>query len=152
MFDEARQQIVAELRSASTLRVFLSLPDHLTWTTFSTLNQVELAKKLEIDDGSVSRALKELTERGIVERKGRGPVSKWKLSLKWGWRGSAAAYHAAVREAAANQPPKAATTTPPKPRLVEVPKRPKRATAKPAQPAEPVQESLTLLRRVIDTN
>ena len=99
MFDEARHQIIRELRSAATLRVFLALPDHLSWTEFRSLNQSELATDLEIDNASVSRAMRDLLNRGIVERIGAGPVMKWRLSLKWGWRGNAAAYHAAVREA-----------------------------------------------------
>ncbi len=99
MFDEARQQVIRELRSASTLRVFLSLPDHLTWTEFRSLHQSELAAALEIDSASVSRAMRDLLARGIVERIGKGPVQRWKLSLAWGWRGSAAAYQSAVREA-----------------------------------------------------
>ena len=99
MFDEARHQIIKELRSAATLRVFLALPDHLSWTEFRSLNQSELATALEIDNASVSRAMRDLLNRGIVERTGKGPVMKWKLSLKWGWRGNAAAYHTAMREA-----------------------------------------------------
>jgi DNA-binding Lrp family transcriptional regulator len=98
MFDEARHQIIKELRNAATLRVFLALPDHLSWTEFRPLNQGQLASELEIDQASVSRAMKDLLNRGIVEREGKGPASHWRLSLKWGWRGNAAAYHAAVRE------------------------------------------------------
>ena len=44
MFDEARQQIIRELRSASTLRVFLSLPDYLSWTEFRSLNPAQPGK------------------------------------------------------------------------------------------------------------
>lgn len=99
MFDDARHQIIKELRSAATLRVFLALPDHLNWTEFRPLNQSDLATELEIDNASVSRAMRDLLSRGIVERTGKGPVMQWKLSLKWGWRGNAAAYHVAMRDA-----------------------------------------------------
>jgi DNA-binding IclR family transcriptional regulator len=98
MFDEARQEIIDQLRNGATLRVFLALPDHLSWTEFRPLNQSQLATRLKITGASVSRAMKDLLNRGIVERIGAGPVMQWKLSLKWGWRGNAAAYHAAMRE------------------------------------------------------
>jgi hypothetical protein len=99
VFDEARQQIVRELKTAAALRVFLSLPDHLSWTEFRPLRQEALAAELGIDGSAVSRALADLHARGVVEREGKGPVTTWKLSLKWGWRGSAAAYAKAAREA-----------------------------------------------------
>jgi hypothetical protein len=99
MFDDARQQIINQLNSLPTVRVFLALPDYLSWTEFRPLNQSKLAERLKVGAASVSRAMKDLHGRGIVERLGRGPVMQWKLSLNWGWRGNAAAYHAAVREA-----------------------------------------------------
>jgi hypothetical protein len=81
----------------------LARPDDLTRTEFRPLTQSELASEFEIDNASVSRATKDLLNRGIVERTGKGPVMKWRLSLKWGWRGNAAAFHAAVREVEAHR-------------------------------------------------
>lgn len=100
VFDDARQQVIADLNSAAAFKVFLALPDYLSWTEFRPLNQAAVAKRLKITQGSVSRVMKDLLNRSIVEREGSGPVTRWKLSLNWGWRGNAAAYHAAAREAA----------------------------------------------------
>jgi hypothetical protein len=36
----------------------------------------------------------QLLELGIVEREGRGPVTRWRLSSDWGWNGSADQWHA----------------------------------------------------------
>ena len=97
VFDEAWRDLVS-IRNASTLRVFMALPDHLSWTEFRPLPREQLAKLLEIDGASVSRALTDLHNRGMIERRGKGPVTQWKLSLNWGWKGNAAAYHAAMRD------------------------------------------------------
>jgi hypothetical protein len=110
MFDDARQKIANELRDASTIRVFLAQPEYLSWTEFRPLSRELLAERLEMSGASVSRALTDLHNCDIIARKGRGPVTQWKLSLKWGWRGGAAAYHAAVRDAegarlATSEPP-----------------------------------------------
>jgi hypothetical protein len=99
VFDEARREVYKQLRTASTLRVFLALPDYLSWTEYKPLRRETLAEVLEIDGAGVSRALHELHERGVLERRGKGPVTTWRLSLKWGWRGSAGSYRKAAREA-----------------------------------------------------
>ena len=101
MFDEARHQIIKELRSAATLRVFLPLPDHLTWTEFRPLNQSEL----EVDNASASRAMRDLLNCGLVGRIGGGPAMRWKLSLKWGWRGNAAVRAAEQARLGGTPPP-----------------------------------------------
>ena len=105
MFDDTREQLALEMDSLPTVRVFLILPSYLSWTEFRSLSQAELAARLKIDQASVSRALKDLLNRDIVERTGKGPAVKWKLSLKVGWNGNAAAYHAAARNAEKARPP-----------------------------------------------
>lgn len=95
VFDEARQEIVTKAKTFATLKVWMILPDHLDWVTWRRLDQRKLAKKLEIGVASVNRALTELLELGAVEKQGAGPVTEWRLSLDWGWRGSADQYHAA---------------------------------------------------------
>ena len=108
MPDEAREQVARELRNACVLRVFLALHDYLSWTAFRPLNQANLASRLKISNGSVSRSLKDMHTRGMIERAGKGPVTQWRFSLKWGWGGDVLAYRQAVREAAAmeNKPRK----------------------------------------------
>ncbi len=98
LFDDARREVLQQLNTVSAFKVFLALPDHLSFTEFRPLNRNILAAELGIDGASVSRAMTDLLNRKIVERKGRGPVTQWKLSFEVLWRGNAAAYHAAARE------------------------------------------------------
>ena len=139
MFDEARQQVAHQLTEAATLRVFLVLPDHLNWLEFRSLNQRDLAADLKISPASVSRAMKDLLNRSMVERSGRGPVMKWRLSLNWGWRGNAAAFHAAVRESERVRVAGVVPTDLPAPNAAE---------GIDCKPPLRAQKSLTLLRRV----
>ena len=99
LFDDARREVLQQLNTVSAFKVFLALPDHLSFTEFRPLNRNRSSRhQLGIDGASVSRAMKDLLNRKIVERKGRGPVTQWKLSFEVLWRGNAAAYHAAARE------------------------------------------------------
>jgi hypothetical protein len=79
-------------------RGFTILFDDARREVLQQLNRNILAAELGIDGASVSRAMTDLLNRKIVERKGRGPVTQWKLSFEVLWRGNAAAYHAAARE------------------------------------------------------
>jgi hypothetical protein len=87
-------------RGLVTIKLFTLLPTVLSWTEFQPLNQKTLATDLETTPGSVNRALKALLILNAVDRKGRGPATRWRLSLTWGWSGNAASYHAAIRERA----------------------------------------------------
>jgi hypothetical protein len=93
VFEGPLEEKLDGINTASAFKVFFKLPKLLTWTEFRQLNQVALAAELHIDDASVSRALRDLLNRGIIERQGRGPASTWKLSIDWGWRGNVETFH-----------------------------------------------------------
>jgi hypothetical protein len=99
VFHDPHLDIVRRMpRSLVTMRLFVLLPLVLSWTEFQPLNQVALAMRLKATPRSVNRALKALLILNAVDREGRGPATRWRLSLTWGWRGNAASYHAAKRE------------------------------------------------------
>jgi hypothetical protein len=96
-FDDAAKELAQKLTSAVALRLWLILPGHLSFTVFRRLDQRQIGQEIGANDSSVSRALKQLHELGAIERKGRGPVTEWKLSPDFGWRGDVASYHAEQR-------------------------------------------------------
>lgn len=96
-FDEPTARIAREATTAAALKVFLILPAHLSYTTFRRLDQRKLGAELGLDDSTISRALKQLHSLGAIERKGTGPVTEWKLSPDYGWRGDVDSFHAEQR-------------------------------------------------------
>jgi hypothetical protein len=87
MFDSSRRMLL-QIKNASTLHVFLALPDYLNWTEFRQLNQTDLAEELGITQASVSRAMAELHTMGVVLRKGKKAATLWKLTTKFWWKGT----------------------------------------------------------------
>lgn len=94
VFTETMATVASRTQSGTTLRVLLLLPEHLNFTDFRPLNQRSLAAQLQVGSGSISRAMTDLLEMGVVERQGRGPVTQWRLSTDWGWNGTADQFHA----------------------------------------------------------
>jgi hypothetical protein len=103
-FDEAAAQIAHQITKGVTLRVYLVLPNHLSYTQFKRLDQRKLGALLKTDDSSISRALAELRKLGVVEKRGSGAHIEWKLSSDYGWRGDVASYHADQRKKGAKAP------------------------------------------------
>ena len=98
MFDEALEDVVKRFKGGPEVRTFLMCALRLSWTDFRLMPREKLAAELGISGASVSHALKALCEAGYIERQGAGPVTQWRLSLKFGWRGSVTAYQRAKRE------------------------------------------------------
>lgn len=111
VFDEPLEELVQRIKTFPGMKVFYRLPRYLTWTEFRPLKQDDLAREVGIARSSASRALVELEALGIIERKGTGPVTQWRLSMVWGWRGNPASYHKAKRERADKQRPKLKVVT-----------------------------------------
>jgi DNA-binding transcriptional ArsR family regulator len=103
VFDEALEDVVKRFKGGPEVRTFLMCALRLSWTDFRLLPREKLASELEISGASVSHALKALCEAGYIERQGAGPVTQWRLSLKFGWRGSVPAYQRAKREGEARR-------------------------------------------------
>lgn len=98
--DPVRRLVCDELNTVSAFKVFHRLPDYLTWTEFRALPRKVLAEDLGISGVSVSTALRQLHQLGVIDRQGKGPVTQWRLSLETGWRGNVASYRAAVAKQA----------------------------------------------------
>jgi len=105
-FDEPVARIAQQVTNGAALRVFLILPQHLSYTTFKRLDQRQVGSEIGLDDSAVSRALATLHKLEVIERKGKGPVTEWKLSPDFGWRGDVSAYHAEQRKRGAKAPGK----------------------------------------------
>lgn len=107
-FTHEAATLARTISSAATLRVFLILPDVLSYQHFKRLDQRQLGAELGLDDSSISRALKQLHSIGVVEKRGAGPVKEWRLSSDYGWRGDVAGFHAFNRGKTENaeNPPK----------------------------------------------
>jgi hypothetical protein len=102
-FDDAAEALAGRITSGTTWRVWAILPKHLSYTVFRRLDQVTIAAHLKVDQTSISRALRELHQLGAIERKGKGPVTEWKLSPDFGWRGDVDSYHAEQRQRGAGK-------------------------------------------------
>jgi DNA-binding transcriptional ArsR family regulator len=92
-FDDAAAELAKAVRSGVTLRLFLILPRHLSYTDFRKLDQRKLGKELDAGQSSISRALEELREIGAVEKRGSGAHIEWRLTSDYGWRGTVESYH-----------------------------------------------------------
>lgn len=103
-FDEPVAKIAREATTAAALKVFLILPQHLSYTQFRRLDQRKLGAEIGLDDSSISRALKQLHELGAVEKRGKGAHIEWKLSPDYGWRGDVESFHAEQRKRRARTP------------------------------------------------
>ena len=107
-FDEPVARIAETITTAAALRVFLILPQFLSYTVFRHVNRETIAKRLSLDGSAVSRALIQLHKLGAIERRGKGPVTEWKLSPDFGWRGDVDSFHAEQRKRGSRAPGKPA--------------------------------------------
>lgn len=105
-FIETDAQLARIVSNGATFKVLLILPKHLSYTVFKRLDQRKLGVEIDLTDSAVSRALSHLHELGVVERRGRGPVTEWKLSPDFGWRGDVDSYHAEQRKRGSPSPGK----------------------------------------------
>ena len=76
--------------------MLLSLPDYLACEVWRPLRRTVLAAELGFSLLTISAAMRELHRAEVVERRGHGPLTEWRLALEYGWRGSARSYAAAV--------------------------------------------------------
>ena len=97
-FTHETAALAKKIESGSTLRVLLILPEHLNYTTFKRLDQTKLAAELHMAQSSISAAMAQLLQLGVVERQGKGPVTEWRLTTDFGWKGDVAGFHAFNRK------------------------------------------------------
>jgi hypothetical protein len=92
-FTDEAAKIARTVSSGATLRLFIVLPQLLTYNSWRRLDQVKLGADLGMNNSTISRALKELVELEVIERQGKGPVVEWKLTPNFGWRGNVESFH-----------------------------------------------------------
>ena len=94
VFTDELSRVAKSIKQGLTIRVLYVLPDHLNYTDFRPLPVRIVAETLDSSPGSISKAMSQLLALGVVERDGKGPMTRWRLSSDYGWNGSADAYHA----------------------------------------------------------
>ena len=97
-FTKPTAEIARRLKSGVAAKLLLILPDHLSYSDWRRLDQRKVAAEINVTDGAVSRALAELVEHGVIERRGKGPMVEWRLSLDYGWRGDVDSFHTERRK------------------------------------------------------
>jgi len=70
------------------LRVMMALMARLGWDNWLHVNQTEMAKRLEMDRANVSRAIKLLTDKGLIIKGPKmGRSHAYKLNSNYGFKG-----------------------------------------------------------------
>ncbi len=92
VFDEMAELLMG-LKNPTALHLAHMLPKMLNAAEYRRLDQRVLAEKYSVTQPCISKALSLLLGRGIIERTGRGPGVRYRLSPLVAWRGTAAQYH-----------------------------------------------------------
>jgi DNA-binding transcriptional ArsR family regulator len=95
-------QLLRNVRDPTALRLWTMLPTMLAPDDWRRLDQRVLANELTVSQPSVSRGLTVLMRAGVVERSGKGPGVRYRMSPRVMWRGTVGAYHAQERQEARN--------------------------------------------------
>jgi hypothetical protein len=143
VFTDILPAVTGGIDSAATLKLLLILPQHLNWVEFKRLDQRKGAAQIKSTQSGVSRGMNELHRLGIVEREGRGPVTMWRMTQEWGWRGNVDAYNAEKDRRGGAKP---GTTL----RLAasQLPQKGYSAPPAPAERTKPVRSTLRLVSSI----
>jgi len=102
LFSIDAAELLKHVRDPTALRLWTMLPTMLNADDWRRLDQRVLAKDLAVSQPSVSRGLGVLMQAGVIEREGKGPGVRYRMSPRVMWRGTVGAYHAQEREEARN--------------------------------------------------
>lgn len=88
-FQSACEQLALDKDlSGETFRVLMHLLSTLDFENYILIQQSEIAEKLGMKRSNVSRAIKQLLERGILVKGGKiGRTYSYKLNSAYGWKG-----------------------------------------------------------------
>lgn len=95
-------ELLKHVRDPTALRLWTMLPTMLNAHDWRRLDQRVLAQELAVSQPSISRGLGVLLTVGAIEREGRGPGVRYRMSPRLMWRGTVGAYHAQEREEGRN--------------------------------------------------
>jgi predicted DNA-binding transcriptional regulator len=87
-FLQASTEIAKMKLSGTAINIFLYVVGSLAFENYISINQAKIAKELQIHPTNVSKGIKILIERGIIERMTYSNGTKgYRLSPTIGWRG-----------------------------------------------------------------
>lgn len=73
--------------TGETLRVYMLALSELEFENYITIKQVAIAEKLGMQKTNVSRAMKQLVDKGIILKVKEGTTTGYKLNPHYGWKG-----------------------------------------------------------------
>ena len=73
--------------TGETLRVYMLALSELEFENYITIKQVAIAEKLGMQKTNVSRAMKQLVDKGIILKVKEGATTGYKLNPTYGWKG-----------------------------------------------------------------
>ena len=73
--------------TGQTIRVLLMILSALEVENYITIKQVTIAKELGIQKSHVSKAMKQLVDKGIIFKVKEGTTTAYKLNPEYGWKG-----------------------------------------------------------------
>ena len=81
--------IIAEDKEITkeALRVFMKILSELEFENYITIKQVAIAEKLGMQKTNVSKAMKQLVDKGIIFKVKEGATTGYKLNPTYGWKG-----------------------------------------------------------------
>ena len=71
--------------TGETLRVYMLALSELEFENYITIKQVAIAEKLGMQKANVSRAMKQLVDKGIILKVKEGTTTGYKLNPTYGW-------------------------------------------------------------------
>lgn len=92
IFDEMAELLMG-LKNPTALHLAHMLPKMLSPAEYRRLDQRVLAEKYGVTQPCISKALSLLLGRGVIERQGKGPGVRYRLSPLVAWRGTVGQYH-----------------------------------------------------------
>ena len=72
--------------TGETLRVYMLALSELEFENYITIKQVAIAEKLGMQKTNVSRAMKQLVDKGIILKVKEGATTGYKLNPTYGWK------------------------------------------------------------------
>ena len=94
VFDDDWGKVLAGVKNPTALHLANTLPKLLSPSSYSRVDQAVLAEQQRVSQSAISRAMTILVQRGFLEKTGKGPGVRYRLSPLVAWRGTTAAYHA----------------------------------------------------------
>ena len=99
VFPDVLAQVASDRTAPNnTVAVLVMLWSRLSPDRWGLISQREVAEAMGVSDASVSRAMSALVAHGLIEKRGAGPRTEWRLVPEAGWKGGAGAYQKAIRE------------------------------------------------------